>query len=182
MGRPGVFRSGASRPRVSPSNRAWTKPAVAAHRPGKAGTSRCHERKYPQRCCAASANNGASGSVKSPESIHCDLSAFPQCDFFHVEAIFRPWRLNSVIARLTEEGIRGMTACSVCGVGMQGGLQERYAGSEFGVGDLVEKAQLSIVCTREQVDKVATTITEAVWTGEIGDGKIFVHPVADVIR
>lgn len=114
--------------------------------------------------------------------IQCDLSGFPQCEFFKVEAIFRPWRLEAVISRLCREGIRGMTASSVRGMGMQGGRRERYRGNEFGLEDLVEKTQLNIVCTRDQVDTVARSIAEAAWTGEIGDGKLFVHPVADVIR
>ncbi|CAD7700268.1 unnamed protein product [Ostreobium quekettii] len=160
-----------------------TRPPAPPIRCGRMTKPGFTERKALQRCCvASSASNGATGHAEGRQAVHCDLSAFPQCEFFHVEAIFRPWRLNSVVSRLAEEGIRGMTACNVSGVGMQGGLHERYAGSEFGLDDLVEKAQLSVVCTRDQVDLVATTIADAAWTGEIGDGKIFVHPVADVVR
>lgn len=113
-----------------------------------------------------------------------DLDAFPNCNFFRVEAIIRPWRLQNVVAALDEAGVRGMTAVNVSGAGVQRGRRERYLGSEFGTSDqyLVEKAALNIVCSRDQVKYVVRRICAAAHTGEIGDGKIFVHPVADVIR
>lgn len=116
------------------------------------------------------------------ESIQCDLSAFPAVQFFRVEAIFRPWRLPFVIGELSKNGIRGMTATEVRGVGIQGGQRERYGGTEFSYTDLVEKVKVDVVCARAQVDTVVQTIATAAHTGEIGDGKIFVHPVAEVIR
>ena len=75
-----------------------------------------------------------------------------------------------------------MTATSVSGVGSQTGDLERYGGREFGSDVLVEKTRLDIVCCREQVDDVVNIVIDAARTGEVGDGKIFVHPVADVIR
>lgn len=141
----------------------------------------------PQLRSSVRARGGSNGTAKSAtyeelEAIHCDLSAFPQCNFFRVEAIVRPWRTPYVIRALSEAGIRGMTARDVKGVGMQGGSRERYGGTEYSLTDLVEKAALDIVVAREQVDLVVRTIAIAALTGEIGDGKIFVHPVAEVVR
>ncbi|KFM25135.1 Nitrogen regulatory protein P-II-like protein [Auxenochlorella protothecoides] len=77
-----------------------------------------------------------------------------------------------------------MTVSQVRGAGVQGGHKERYAGTEYGgkTNFLVDKTRLDIVVVRSQVDKVIQTIASTTYTGEIGDGKIFVHPVADVIR
>ncbi|KAL4516884.1 hypothetical protein Ndes2526A_g00489 [Nannochloris sp. 'desiccata'] len=83
----------------------------------------------------------ATSPYESLEAITCDLSAFPSCNFFRVEAIIRPWRLDKVIAQLSAAGVKGMT-----------------------------------------VDTVVRTIATAAFTGEVGDGKIFVHPVAEVVR
>lgn len=129
---------------------------------------------------AATAVQGA--SYKDLAAISCDLSAFPNVQFFRVEAIVRPWRLTYVIQALGDAGIRGMTATPVHGVGMQGGNKERYGGTEFALTDLVEKHKVDIVVVRDQVDLVVRTVATAAHTGEIGDGKIFVHPVADVVR
>jgi nitrogen regulatory protein PII len=115
-------------------------------------------------------------------SIECDLSAFPTAQFFRVEAIVRPWRTPYVVAALAAAGIRGLTAAPVRGVGVQGGARERYAGSEFSLTDLVEKAKIDVVVERAQVDAVVRTIATSAATGEVGDGKVFVVPVADVVR
>lgn len=133
---------------------------------------------------ARGGSNGAteSATYEQLEAIKCDLSAFPACNFFRVEAIVRPWRTPYVLRALSEAGIRGMTARDVSGVGMQGGSRERYGGTEYSLTDLVAKAALDIVVARDQVDLVVRTISIAALTGEIGDGKIFVHPVAEVIR
>lgn len=116
------------------------------------------------------------------EAISCDLAAFPGVAYFRVEAIVRPWRLPFVVSELSNGGVRGMTTSSVKGVGVQGGSRERYAGTEFATTDLVEKSKIDIVIDRDSVDKVVRIVAASAYTGEIGDGKIFVHPVADVIR
>lgn len=116
------------------------------------------------------------------ESIQVSLAAFPNVPFFRVEAIIRPWRLPFVVTSLSGNGIRGMTTTNVKGVGMQGGNRERYGGTEFSFTDLVDKSKIDIVISRSQVSAVTRIIAAAAYTGEIGDGKIFVHPVADVIR
>ena len=85
---------------------------------------------------------------------------------------------------LSKSGIKGMTVSSVQGAGVQGGKRERFAGTEFGSDDrfLVDKTRLDVVIVRDQVDIVVRIISASAYTGEIGDGKIFVHPVAEVIR
>lgn len=75
-----------------------------------------------------------------------------------------------------------MTATNVKGVGVQGGKRERYGGTEYGEADLIDKSKLDIVVFRTQVNTVARAVCGAAHTGEIGDGKVFIHPVADVIR
>lgn len=111
-----------------------------------------------------------------------DISAFPDCQFFQVTAIIRPWRLSYVVQDLSENGIRGMTITDVKGVGMQGGSRERYGGTEYAVTEPLEKTKVDIVVSRRQVEYVVRTVAASAYTGEIGDGKIFVQPVADVIR
>ena len=84
---------------------------------------------------------------------------------------------------LNEKGIRGMTVSDVRGIGVQGGYAtERAKGTEYSAGDLVEKVRLQIVLSRSQVDTVVRLICTSCYTGEVGDGKIFVYPVADVVR
>lgn len=134
------------------------------------------------------AQNGPSTTHESPykklEAITCDLSAFPTCNFFRVEAIIRPWRLQAVVQALNKSGVRGMTVSDVRGAGVQGGKRERFRGTEFGseTNFLVEKARIDVVITRSQVDTVVRIISVSAFTGEVGDGKIFVHPVAEVVR
>lgn len=67
------------------------------------------------------AENGSSSPYKTLESITCDLSAFPECEFFKVEGIIRPWRLSAVVSALDTMGIRGITVTEVKGAGVQGG-------------------------------------------------------------
>lgn len=121
---------------------------------------------------------------KELEALTINLDPFPAVKYFRVEAIIRPWRLGKVVDRLTSNGIKGMTVTDVRGAGVQGGKRERYGGTEFGSSEnfLVDKCKLDIVVMREQVDMVVRLVATAAHTGEIGDGKIFVHPVADVVR
>ncbi|KAL3131615.1 hypothetical protein ABBQ38_007912 [Trebouxia sp. C0009 RCD-2024] len=134
---------------------------------------------------ASGGENGghaASAPYKALSTLHADLKAFPNAQFFRIEAIIRPWRLPFVVHELSTLGIYGMTATKVKGVGVQGGKRERYGGTEYGEADLVDKSKLDIVVFRTQVNTVIRAVCGAAHTGEIGDGKIFVHPVADVIR
>ncbi|KAM1114648.1 hypothetical protein ACFX13_048180 [Malus domestica] len=106
----------------------------------------------------------------------------PDSKFYKVEAILRPWRVSQVSSALLKIGIRGVTVSDVRGFGAQGGSTERHGGSEFSEDNFVAKIKMEIVVSKDQVEAVVDTIIEAAKTGEIGDGKIFVVPVSDVIR
>ncbi|GJP57282.1 hypothetical protein CLOM_g16303 [Closterium sp. NIES-68] len=106
----------------------------------------------------------------------------PSAQFYKVEAVIRPWRLSHVCEALFTAGIRGVTVSDVRGFGTQGTSRERHAGSEFADDALVLKSKLEVVVVYDQVETVIATVIEEARTGEIGDGKIFVSPVAEVIR
>lgn len=98
-----------------------------------------------------------------------------------IEAIIKPFKLEEVKEALTELGIQGMTVTEVKGFGRQKGHTELYRGSEYLV-DFLPKVKIELVLTEEQVEKAVPAITEAARTGKIGDGKVFVMPVEQVIR
>jgi nitrogen regulatory protein P-II 1 len=98
-----------------------------------------------------------------------------------VEAIIKPFKLEDVREALSEVGITGMTATEVKGFGRQKGHTELYRGAEYVV-DFLPKVKLELVVTSEQVQACIDAITNAARTGKIGDGKIFVSPVEQVIR
>ncbi|KAL8101108.1 nitrogen regulatory protein P-II homolog [Apium graveolens] len=106
----------------------------------------------------------------------------PEAKFYKIEAILRPWRIPQVSSALLRMGIRGVTVSDVRGFGSQGGLKERHAGSEFAEDMFVTKVKMEIVVSKDQVEAVIDKIIAQARTGEIGDGKIFVIPVTDVIR
>lgn len=106
----------------------------------------------------------------------------PEANFYKVEAMLRPWRISHVTSGLLKMGIRGVTVSDVRGFGVQAGSAERQAGSEFSKDNFVSKVKMEIVVSKDQVEAVIDTIIDEARTGEIGDGKIFVVPVADVIR
>ncbi|KAL1558377.1 Beta-galactosidase [Salvia divinorum] len=106
----------------------------------------------------------------------------PEANFYKVEAILRPWRIQQVSSALLKMGIRGITVSDVRGFGAQGGSAERQAGSEFSEDNFVVKVKMEIVVSKDQVEEVIAKIIDQARTGEIGDGKIFVSPVADIIR
>lgn len=106
----------------------------------------------------------------------------PDANFYKVEAILRPWRVQQVSSALLKMGIRGVTVSDVRGFGAQGGLTERQAGSEFSEDNFVAKVKMEIVVSKDQVEGVIAKIIEEARTGEIGDGKIFLTPISDVIR
>ncbi len=98
-----------------------------------------------------------------------------------VEAIIRPFKLDEVKIALVNAGIVGMTVSEVRGFGRQKGQTERYRGSEYTV-EFLQKLKVEIVVENDQVQMVIDKLTQAARTGEIGDGKIFVSPVEQVIR
>ncbi|MBD2313523.1 P-II family nitrogen regulator [Desertifilum sp. FACHB-1129] len=98
-----------------------------------------------------------------------------------IEAIIRPFKLDEVKIALVNAGIVGMTVSEVRGFGRQKGQTERYRGSEYTV-EFLQKLKIEIVVDDAQVDLVVDKIIAAARTGEIGDGKIFVTPVDQIIR
>ncbi len=98
-----------------------------------------------------------------------------------IEAIIRPFKLDEVKIALVNAGVVGMTVSEVRGFGRQKGQTERYRGSEYTV-EFLQKLKIEIVIEDDQVDMVVDKIISAARTGEIGDGKIFVHPVDEIIR
>ena len=98
-----------------------------------------------------------------------------------IEAIIKPFKLDDVKDALYEAGIKGMTVSEVKGHGRQKGHKEIYRGAEYVV-DFIPKIKIEIIVDAEIVDQVVETIRNAANTGKIGDGKIFVLPVDDVIR
>ncbi len=98
-----------------------------------------------------------------------------------IKAIIKPFKLDSVRDALSEIGIEGLTATEVKGYGRQKGHTELYRGAEYVV-DLLPKVKLEIVVRDDMVERTVAAIEEAAKTGKIGDGKIFVLPLADAIR
>ena len=98
-----------------------------------------------------------------------------------VEAIVKPFKLDEVKDALTKAGVQGMTVAEVKGFGRQKGHTELYRGAEYTV-DFLPKVKLEILVTDDKVATVVDAITAAAKTGQIGDGKIFVTAVEDVVR
>ncbi len=98
-----------------------------------------------------------------------------------IEAIIKPFKLDDVKEALNQLGIKGMTLTEVKGYGRQKGHKEIYRGAEYIV-DFIPKVKLELIVDTEQVNEVVETIRQAALTGKIGDGKIFILPVEEVIR
>jgi len=98
-----------------------------------------------------------------------------------VEAIIKPFKLDEVKEGLSAIGVQGLTATEVKGFGRQKGHTELYRGAEYVV-DFLPKVRLEIIVRDEQVSEVVDTIERTAKTGRIGDGKIFVIPVEEVVR
>jgi nitrogen regulatory protein PII len=98
-----------------------------------------------------------------------------------IEAVIKPHKVDAVKHALARIGILGVTAVECKGFGRQMGHTERYRGAKMDVG-FVPKVLLKVCVKQEDVSRASTAIVEAARTGEVGDGKIFIHPVAEVIR
>ena len=98
-----------------------------------------------------------------------------------IEAIIKPFKLDDVREALNEIGVTGMTVTEVKGFGRQKGHTELYRGAEYVV-DFLPKAKLELIVKEDQLDRCIEAISKAARTGKIGDGKIFVYPVEQVIR
>ncbi|QWK19089.1 MAG: P-II family nitrogen regulator [Hydrogenobacter thermophilus] len=98
-----------------------------------------------------------------------------------VEAIIKPFKLDEVKDALVEIGIGGMTVTEVRGFGQQKGHTEIYRGTEYVI-DFLPKVKIEVVVKDEDVEKVVEVIAKTAQTGRVGDGKIFIIPIEDVIR
>ena len=98
-----------------------------------------------------------------------------------VTAMIKPFKLDDVREALSDIGIQGMTVTEVKGFGRQKGHTEVYRGAEYAV-DFLPKIQIDIVLSDDQIERVIEVIIEPARTGKVGDGKIFVTPVDQVIR
>jgi len=98
-----------------------------------------------------------------------------------IEAIIKPFKLDDVREALSEIGVTGMTVTEVKGFGRQKGHTELYRGAEYVV-DFLPKVKLEAVVKEDQVERCIEAISTAARTGKIGDGKIFVYPVEQVVR
>jgi nitrogen regulatory protein P-II 1 len=98
-----------------------------------------------------------------------------------IEAIIKPFKLDEVKNALTKIGVQGMTVTEVKGFGRQKGHTESYRGTEYTI-DFLPKSKIELIITEELVTQAIETIERAAKTGKIGDGKIFLFPVEEVIR
>ena len=98
-----------------------------------------------------------------------------------IEAIIKPFKLEEVKEALTKIGIEGMSVSEVKGFGRQKGHTELYRGTEYSI-DFAPKVKIEILTSDEKVRMIVETMVRAARTGKIGDGKIFVTDVHDVVR
>ncbi|NUF50680.1 MULTISPECIES: nitrogen regulatory protein P-II [unclassified Gilliamella] len=98
-----------------------------------------------------------------------------------IEAIIKPFKLDDIREALAEQGITGMTVTEVKGFGRQKGHTELYRGAEYMV-DFLPKVKIELVVSDDILDMCIETIMKTAQTGKIGDGKIFVYNVEQVIR
>ena len=98
-----------------------------------------------------------------------------------IEAIIKPFKLDEVKEAIQDVGIQGITVVEAKGFGRQKGHTELYRGAEYVV-DFLPKVKVEVVVSDEQLDKTIEAIRNAAQTGRIGDGKIFVSTIEDVIR
>lgn len=98
-----------------------------------------------------------------------------------IEAIIRHFKLDDIKSALTECGVEGMTITEVKGFGRQKGHTEMYRGNEYAI-DFVPKVKVEVVVSEKQLESVVETIMNKAQTGQMGDGKIFVSELSQVIR
>jgi nitrogen regulatory protein PII len=98
-----------------------------------------------------------------------------------VTAIIKPFKVEEVRSSLDKIGVSGMTMTEVKGFGRQKGHTELYRGAEYTI-DFLPKIKIEIAISDDMVDQVKNTIIEAAGSGKIGDGKIFISPIEEVVR
>ena len=96
-------------------------------------------------------------------------------------SIIRPHRLQEVKEALSAIGVAGLTVTDVRGAGRQKGQVERYRGSEYSI-DLLAKCKIEVAVADDEVENVIQAIRKSAYSGEIGDGKIFILPLEDAMR
>ena len=98
-----------------------------------------------------------------------------------IEAVIKPFKLDEVKEALQEVGVQGITVLEAKGFGRQKGHTELYRGAEYVI-DFLPKVKLEVVVNEDQLDKSIEAISNAAQTGRIGDGKIFISPLENVVR
>ncbi len=98
-----------------------------------------------------------------------------------IEAIIRPFKLDEVKEALIEEGLKGLTISEVRGYGRQKGHTETYRGAEYQI-EFVPKIKIEIIVEDSKLDKAVEAILRSARTGQVGDGKIFISDIQEVIR
>ncbi len=98
-----------------------------------------------------------------------------------IEAIIQPFKLEPVKEALHSLSVQGMTVTEVKGFGRQKGIREVYRGMEYQV-DFLPKVKIEVIAPDDKAQAIVETIMNAARTGRIGDGKIFVYPIAEVVR
>lgn len=98
-----------------------------------------------------------------------------------IEAIIRPSKMEDIKEALSKFGIQGLTVSQVTGCGLQKGYKEVYRGVEYSL-NLIQKIKIEIVTEDEMAENIVKILMDVGRTGEIGDGKIFIYDVADVIK
>jgi nitrogen regulatory protein PII len=111
----------------------------------------------------------------------CFIFLLEDSDMKFIVAIIRPHRLQEVKEALAEIGVAGLTVTDVRGAGRQKGQVERYRGSEYSI-DLLAKCKIEVATADGQCEEAVQAIRKSAYTGEIGDGKIFIMPLEDSMR
>lgn len=98
-----------------------------------------------------------------------------------IEAVIRPSKVEELKQALNEMEVRGMTVYNVMGRGLQQDVKQFYRGQEVSV-DLFPKVKVEIICRDHWLDRIVDTIVKVCSTGKIGDGKIFIYPLEEIVR
>jgi nitrogen regulatory protein PII len=118
------------------------------------------------------------------DAVHAAFTGEPvkgDIDMKMIEAIIKPFKLDEVKDALVEIGVQGMTVSEVKGFGRQKGSKETYRGAEYTT-DFIPKVKIELYVADNQVTRVIETITRAAKSGSVGDGKIFVSDISNVVR
>jgi nitrogen regulatory protein P-II 1 len=135
----------------------------------------------PPRALGHTGNNGPGITTGGKGSAPAGVAAAGQEPMKKIEAIIKPFKLDEVKDALHEIGLQGLTVIEAKGFGRQKGHTELYRGAEYVV-DFLPKVKIEVICGDDMLDRAVEAIQAAARTGRIGDGKIFVSDVSEVIR